>query len=210
MKPEYKVDYYGESGQDYFVLSVLKEKRNGTFLEIGTSHPTECNNSYILEKKYNWKGILVEYEKKWELSYKIARPNSIPIMADATTIDYEKVLSDNNFPENIDYLQLDLEVDNQSTMITLEMLELGVMPTRKFAVVTFEHDIYRGDYFNTRKHSREIFERNGYFRVFSDINCPAGVPFEDWYVHPDLVDMDYINKIKDLPHKDHKTLLNFL
>ena len=21
-------------------------------------------------------------------------------------------------------------------------------------------------------------------------------PFEDWYVHPDLVDMDYVNKIR--------------
>jgi hypothetical protein len=34
-------------------------------------------------------------------------------------------------------------------------------------------------------------------RVFSDVH--AGEPYgehEDWYVYPDLVDMDYINRIK--------------
>ena len=29
------------------------------------------------------------------------------------------------------------------------------------------------------------------------------IPFEDWYVHPDLVDMDYVNKLIDNNKKNY-------
>lgn len=66
--------------------------------------------------------------------------------------------------------------------------------TTTFATVTFEHDFYTGDYFNTRQKSREIFEKRGYILVFSDV-CNETCPFEDWYVHPSLVDMTIVNSI---------------
>jgi hypothetical protein len=52
-----------------------------------------------------------------------------------------------------------------------------------------------GDHFNTREESRRIFESTGYVRVFSDVKN-KGFPYEDWYVHPELVDMEYIHKIQ--------------
>ena len=55
--------FNGQAGQDKFVINILKEKCNGFFLEIGSNDPIEINNSYILEKKYNWKGIMIEYDK---------------------------------------------------------------------------------------------------------------------------------------------------
>ena len=45
-----RMQYNGQIAQDYFVMKVLKEKRNGTFVEIGSNHPTCINNTYILEK----------------------------------------------------------------------------------------------------------------------------------------------------------------
>ena len=69
----------------------------------------------------------------------------------------------------------------------------------KFATVTFEHDIYTGDYFDTRNKSRQIFESRGYVLVFPDVRVfweGYYKPFEDWYVHPDLVAMNIINKIQ--------------
>ena len=98
-------------------------------------------------------------------------------------------------PLSIDYLQIDLEANNGSTLKTLEKLDNEILDTYKFATVTFEHDIYTGDHFNTRSVSREIFERRGYVRVFSDVSN-GGNAFEDWYVHPELVDMNYVNYIK--------------
>jgi hypothetical protein len=44
--------FRGQSNQDRFVLNVLKEKKDGYFLEIGSNHPININNSYLLETNY--------------------------------------------------------------------------------------------------------------------------------------------------------------
>jgi len=186
--------YNGQSGQDRFVLSVLNNKRNGTFLEIGTNHPININNSYILEKTYDWTGLMVEYDHTYEKLYTQHRTSPY-VIQDAQTVDYAGLFKKYNFPTAIDYLQIDLEVNNGSTINTLKRLEATVFPTHTFSVVTFEHDIYTGDHFDTRNTSRVIFERNGYVRVFSDVKN-QGNAYEDWYVHPANVDMDYVNSIK--------------
>lgn len=193
------MDSYSQAAQDLFVISVMKEKQNGYFIEIGSNHPMQHNNTYLLETKYNWKGLMVEYDKSFESSYKIHRPNSIYQMNDARLVNYRKILDTNNFPENIDYLQVDLDVNNKSTLDTFLLLNNTVFDKYKFATITFEHDIYTGNYFHTQSISRQIFADRGYILVFPDVSVfweGSYKPFEDWYVHPDLVDMDYINSIK--------------
>jgi hypothetical protein len=192
------VQSHSQAGQDIFILSCLNYKQNGFFIEIGSNHFQNVNNSYILEKTYNWKGLMVEYNKFFLEDYKLYRTNSFHIIDNAEIIDYKKVLVDLNFPKNIDYLQIDLDVDNRSTLNTLENLDKNIMDEYKFATITFEHDIYRGNYFNTREVSRNIFDKRGYTRIFSDVYIIGNnikQVFEDWYVHPELVDNEYINKI---------------
>ena len=186
--------FCGQSNQDRFVLNVLKEKKQGYFLEIGSNHPININNSYLLETSYDWKGIMVESLPEFLPLYIEHRPNSIHVINDATTIDYKNLFEANNMPLSFDYLQIDLEVSNESTLNTLRKLDTDVLDTYKFATVTFEHDIYVGDCYNTRLSSRDIFKRRGYVCVFEDISND-GCPYEDWYVHPDLVDMNYVNNL---------------
>jgi hypothetical protein len=67
-----------------------------------------------------------------------------------------------------------------------------------FATITFEHDIYTGNYFDTQNISRKILTDRGYVLVFPNVSLlwlGTYAQFEDWYVHPDLVDMNYINHI---------------
>tara|TARA_Y100000768_G_C23458310_1_gene442527 strand:+ start:252 stop:419 length:168 start_codon:yes stop_codon:yes gene_type:complete len=52
--------FRGQSLQDKFVLNMLKYKKNGYFLEIGSNDPININNTYILEKDYEWNGIMVK------------------------------------------------------------------------------------------------------------------------------------------------------
>ena len=52
-------------GQDLFVLNELKYKKNGYFVEFGAGNGKHLSNTYLLEKKYNWKGILAEPAKCW-------------------------------------------------------------------------------------------------------------------------------------------------
>lgn len=184
-----------QSGQDLFVLAMLNNKTNGYFLEIGTNHPIKYNNTYLLENSYKWLGLMVEVEMQWVEDYNELRTSYYAIQ-DATTIDYLQLFKKYNFPENMDYLQIDLEVSNRSTLTTLEILEKTIFPKYTFSVITFEHDIYTGDHYQTQEKSREIFLKNGYCMVFSDIK-DHGYAYEDWYVHPKYVDMNFVNKIKD-------------
>ena len=150
---------------------------------------------------------MVEYNNNFLDNYKIERQNSIHIINDATTIDYKNLFEENNVPINLDYLQIDLEVRNGSTLNTLKKLNLEVMDKHKFATITFEHDIYISNYLNTRVESRKIFQNRGYIRVLSDIN-DSGNPFEDWYIHPDLVEMELVNEFIKKNEKNYMYNIN--
>jgi hypothetical protein len=187
-----------QAGQDIFAYTMTNKKQNGYFLEIGANHPIAHNNTYVLEKEYNWRGLMVEYDVSFEESYKTYRPNSIYQIMDARNVNYRKILDEKAYPENMDYLQIDLDVDNRSTLDTLILLNNTVFDKYKFATVTFEHDIYSGDFYNTQTISREIFKNRGYVLVFPNVSVfwqGEFKPFEDWYVHPELVNLDYVNSI---------------
>jgi hypothetical protein len=236
------IEYNSQAFQDKFVLNVLNFKTNGRFIELGANDPFNISNTILLEKKYNWQGIMVEYDSKFKESYKQHRSSSYHVFQDATTVDYKGILEQLNYPSNIDYLQIDLEPGNGSTLKSLQLLDRTVFDTYKFASVTFEHDIYNltDNFVNARIQSREIFQRRGYIRVFSDVNNDGWLdnesnkeklkngeiikttsysgkyPFEDWYVHPDLVDMTYIEKLIEKNKKNYVanpicgSTLNFL
>ncbi len=200
-----------QASQDKFVLSVLKNKLNGTFLEIGSNHPIAGNNTYLLESEFGWRGVLIEFDPAFEPLYSSLRQNSIYQINDARFVDYESILE--NFPTDMDYLQIDLDVDNKSTIDTLELLDKTVFYKTRFATVTFEHDIYRGNYFNTREKSREIFKKHGYELVFPDVSVVfqgQDCVFEDWYVHPDLVDMQMMNAVRSDTSMNHEDILRSL
>jgi hypothetical protein len=204
---------FSQSSQDIFVRTLTNNKNNGTFLEIGSNDPITHNNTYVLENENNYKGIMVEYDVSFESAYKIHRPNSIHILNDAQKINYRDILDNNNFPIEIDYLQIDLDVNNRSTLNTLELLNTNVFDKYKFRTVTFEHDIYTGNLFNTQEISRNIFKERGYILVFPDVSVfweGRYCKFEDWYVHQELVSADIINKIKQndgLSHEEIKLIL---
>jgi len=209
-----ETETYSQACQDIFVIKLTKSKKNGFFVEIGGSQPIELSNTYLLEKKYFWKGFIVEWYVMFAELYNKYRPNSIYEINDARKINYKKTLEDYNFPKTIDYLQIDLDVDNKSTLDVLEIFNNTIFDEYKFATITFEHDIYSGNFFDTRKISREIFKNRGYILVFPDVKVFHNndfLPFEDWYIHPDLVDMNYVNKIKtseSLTCEEIKNILN--
>jgi FkbM family methyltransferase len=68
---------FSQLGQDLKVISHYNNKNNGFFIEIGASDGIELSNTYLLETRYNWKGICCEpIPDKFEKLVK-NRPNSI-------------------------------------------------------------------------------------------------------------------------------------
>ena len=62
--------------QDLFVLFTFQEKKNGTFLEYGATDGLNLSNTFLLENRFNWRGLLAEPSKKWHSSLKKNRQNS--------------------------------------------------------------------------------------------------------------------------------------
>jgi FkbM family methyltransferase len=54
------MESYSQIGQDLFVLEFFKNLKEGYFVEIGASNGITLSNTYLLEKKYSWKGICIE------------------------------------------------------------------------------------------------------------------------------------------------------
>ncbi len=63
--------------QDLFALSQLNFKRNGFFVEFGSCDGLVGSNSYLLEKFFNWDGILVEPAIFWHTKLKENRSVNI-------------------------------------------------------------------------------------------------------------------------------------
>lgn len=88
-----------QAHQDLFILEMVDYKKNGTFVEIGSNHPIDGgNNTYLLEKLYGWKGLMIEYDRSFESLYRKERPNSYFIIGDARSIDYKTFLDSHSFP----------------------------------------------------------------------------------------------------------------
>lgn len=173
--------YYSQACQDLFVLSMLNFKKKGTYIEIGGAHPFESNNTYILEKYYNWSGFSVEYDESLVNEYNTYRDN-ICLQVDATKFDYESEIQKMELPAQIDYLSIDIDPSENTYMALLKL----PLARYRFSVITYEHDRYTsGDqYMNL---SRKYLNSNGYQLVVENVKC-FGRDFEDWWVDPIVVD----------------------
>ena len=216
------IKYHSQVGQDKFVINALEFKTNGFFFEFGSQDPIEINNSYTLEKEFGWTGVMFEWDEKYVPLYEKHRSEDTTfVIADATAIDYKEVFPALQVKKELDYLQIDLESGMGTPLELLKKLDEEVLDDYKFATVTFEHDIYCArpnsrdnvgcdengwrpfdpdSFHKVRDGSREIFEKRGYVSVLNDVKCSKEHqnPFEDWWVHPDLVDMEHIQKIIDM------------
>lgn len=182
---------YSQAFQDLFVLSMLNGKRNGTYLEIGSSDPHHMNNTFLLEKEFDWKGIGIEIKESDVSNYRIHRKNKI-LHEDALNVNYDEILSEIAINGSVDYLQLDCEPPST----TFEIMTKIPFDKYKFAVITFEHDHYIDDK-NFREKSRSFLESKGYVLIVNDIASIDTYNFEDWWVHPDLIEPNIIELMKD-------------
>jgi hypothetical protein len=181
-----------QAGQDLFVLAALNGKRNGVYLEVGAGPADQYNNTYILETEFGWRGVSVEFNQGYFIDHRSKRKHYIELV-DGTSILYGDLLARGNITETeIDYASLDL--DHSDTLVALLNLP---METHKFATITYEHDeyIYGSKYLVP---SRRYLTTMGYELVASNIMATGFGSFEDWWVHPDLVNRETIDKMKSI------------
>lgn len=173
---------YSEAFQDLFVLTLLNGKTDGIYLEIGAGDPIYGNNSYLLEQNFNWKGLALDIDESIVQNYNQSRKNKC-LCKDASSIDYAKFLSGLDYPKNIDYLQIDCDPPSVSYAILLSL----PLDMYKFGVITYEHDNYCDDTKSFQDKSSKYLESYGYIKVIKNIAPDNHRNYEDWWIHPDLV-----------------------
>ena len=180
-----KYNSQARENQDRFAVAVLDGKKNGTYVEIGGYLPIEWSNTFMLEKEFGWAGISLELFEKFSSQWNGVRSNKC-ITCDATKVDLNSLIDENNLPKIIDFLQLDID----PAVSTFKVLENIDFDKHSFRIITFEHDVYRGgDTIEIRDKSREILQSHGYTLLIPDVRH-GDLKFEDWYIKEDLMPSD--------------------
>lgn len=191
--------------QDLLVLWLLNFKRDGTFVEFGATDGIDLSNTYLLEKRFGWSGLLAEPARIWHQDLLQNRSAKIDFRAvskednnlvlffeavDARFSTYstkEKMTYKNRYEVKTVRLESLIEeyslapvidylsIDTEGT--EFEILELFNFEKYAFRVMTVEY---------SEKISREkvinLLSSYGYKRVFEEIS-----QFEDWFIHPNYV-----------------------
>jgi hypothetical protein len=185
--------FYSDAKQDQFAANILKFKRDGYCVDIGSCHSVISNNSYYFQG-LNWTSISIEIERGYNESYS-TRTNGVHLNKNALEVNYKETFEEYEFPKSIDYLSLDIDT------LSLDVLKILPLDEYRFKVITIEHDAYVfGDEY--RDPQRNILTSHGYLLVCSNVYVEQPgyegkeCPFEDWWIDPSEFDSDLIEKIK--------------
>lgn len=194
------MEKYSQCGQDLIVLKYLQNKKNGFFLDIGCCLPRTINNTYLLEKNYDWSGISIDIvdfiEESDNATWSDLR-KSTHIVKDALSIDYINLLEQYNAPSSIDFLSIDLEPPT----LTFEVLFKIPFDKYRFNFIAYEVDelITGGEH--RKITSREYIKSKGYYFLGS-----LGGQ-DDLYVHNDLSEfaktINFFDTLRETETSEH-------
>jgi|LauGreDrversion4_2_1035121.scaffolds.fasta_scaffold57861_4 hypothetical protein len=182
---------YSQSAQDVFVYNILR-KNNGTFLDLGCSHPIFINNTYALELQ-GWTGIsvdILDFSSEWKSS----RKNKF-IQKDCMNVNYNDFLKQYYESTVIDYLTLDME----NLGDRFKLLEKIINSNYEFKVITIEHDSYMERDLDVnkfeefeKKPQRKLLQEKGYILLCSDVSQRKypDLYYEDWWINSKYFNKD--------------------
>ena len=170
---------YSRHFQDMFVISLLRGKMEGTFVEIGSGHPTLFNNTYMLEKDFGWSGLSVDHSERMCAQFSRERNTSV-ILADASTLDYKSLFKQHCLEQHIEFLRIN---SDESSLAVLDAIPFG---KHEFSIIQFQHnECWWGSTYKDK--SREYLNNIGYKLFVPDVAIDEKNSYEDWWVHPSLI-----------------------
>lgn len=188
------MQFYSDAKQDEFVANLLKFKNDGYCVDIGSCHSIYSNNTFAFQE-LGWTSLSVEIESSYNDSYSLTRKLGTHLNENALKVDYKKEFEENEFPQTIDYISIDIDT------LSIDVLKLIPFDEYTFKVITIEHDGYLyGDQY--RKPQREFLEEKGYLLLCSNVYVEQDgyygkeCPFEDWWINPSEFSEELIEKIK--------------
>jgi FkbM family methyltransferase len=197
--------------QDIFVLAVLDSKKNGYFVEAGASDGLDCSNTFLLEKNFDWNGLLIEPSKlgfnKIASNRKASAINFALFSASGLSMKFRETVSPglsslSDFSNNdymssqrVDKLVYQVEtitlqdaLNNAGAPKVVDFLSLDTEGSEFEILKNFDFNSYSFSvitvehaFSEQREKVYELLTSNGYQRVLSDISV-----YDDWYINEKL------------------------
>ncbi len=192
--------------QDIIALIVNNFKRNGFFVEFGATDGFSLSNTYLLEKSFDWTGILCEPGKSWHSDLKNNRnciiDNRCVHSSSGTFLEFHNsfngelstlksfINSDrhNNFRKNgISYLVETVTLSEllkfhnapaeiDFLSIDTEGSEYEILKSFDFSQYRFNFICVEHNYTNNRELIFNLLSSNGYKRILNHVS-----QWDDWY-----------------------------
>lgn len=208
--------YHSQIGQDKWVHSIIGNKQNGYFIELGACDGLYLSNTLFFERELGWNGICIEpnsvYFKELEKNRKCNISNDLISSVSGNEVDFSicgaaSGIADENIgpftsknyiikkvtttlAEVLDGINAPNVIDYLS--LDVEGHEYSILSTfpfskYKFRCITVEHnEPHVGQ--KQQMLIREILEHNGYKYVKGndDIHNWGHGPIDDFYINSDF------------------------
>ena len=193
--------------QDFFVLFQTKEKRNGFFVEFGATNGLSLSNTYLLEKEYDWKGIVAEPAIKWHqalrnnrsciietdcvwkktgqsLTFHEVDEGELSSISTISSKDRHATKRDNFKEYQVQSISLqdmlgkhDAPRDIDFLSIDTEGSELEILNAFDFNSYNIKIITVEHNYTDDRQEIYALLSRNGYQRLWESFSL-----WDDWYI----------------------------
>ncbi|WP_020399070.1 FkbM family methyltransferase [Kordiimonas gwangyangensis] len=193
--------------QDIFVLHHLGFKRDGFFVEFGAASGRALSNTYLLEKEFNWSGIVAEPARHWHemlaanrschietacvwhtsgerlMFLEVANPelSSIDHFADADSHAKDRREGHNYEVETISLMDLLEKYDAPKRIdylsVDTEGSEFEILQAFDFGRYDIEVITVEHNFTAQRDELYRLLTSNGYVRTLEHISR-----FDDWYI----------------------------
>ena len=193
--------------QDIFVLLEKNFMEGGFFVEFGATNGIDISNTFILEKKFNWDGILAEPNKQWHKDLKNNRSAKIETNCvwsksgetiNFMELDDKEFSTIEQFSDNDDHkrstktfvkrkvktISLEDLLDKHGAPSKIDYLSIDTEGSEFEILKEFNFDKYdisiitcEHNFTKSRNNIFSLLTSNGYERKYTGAS-----KFDDWYV----------------------------
>ena len=183
--------------QDLFAYFFSDYQKKGTFIEIGGGNGEDLSNTYILEKKFKWKGVICEPDSRLHENILAKRKCFLeikpiskfhneniyfhfkglydsyssykysPFRKVLKSISLNNLIKKYQLGKNINYISIDTEGNELDIIKNFNFKKYNVK------IFTIEHNFRK----TVREKIYKILIKNNYKRVFKYISY-----MDDWYI----------------------------